>query len=294
MTQRPKRGQRRIDLPEVRPIEAIRPIEAVDADFFDPLNKSIVRHEPLPRRREPTSGDDRAVNEDGRILILPGRDEWLIRDDGAPREPFVLDDVHNAYEWSMAFGDLHPARPLGMVGAAEEGFGDLRRNTVDLFDRPRAIFGTIMAAHETGRLKPVLAWHEEPPADTTLLRFRRDDILNVMRELGADGQVIGMMMAGRERQADDRQLAPAVTATEQRRPGPKPSQQSPKDLACNIALDILANDERRPKRGYRRLIAIARLVNDDARFKGHSYESDSVRKMIGPAVREWEAKNPDK
>lgn len=290
MTQRPRRVQRRIDLPEVRPIEAIRPIEAVDADF-----KSIVRHEPLPRRREPTSGDDRAVNEDGRILILPGRDEWLIRDEGESPVPFCIGAVHNAYEWALALGDLHPGRPLGVVGTAEEGFGGLRRNTVDLFDRPRAIFGAIMAAHETGRLKPVLAWHEEPPDDATLLRFHRDDILNVMRELGADGQVSGMMMmAERERQADDRQLAPAVTVTEQRRPGPKPSQQSPKDLACNIALDILANDERRPQRGYGRLIAIARLVNDDARFKGHSYEFDSVRKMIGPAVREWEAKNPDK
>jgi hypothetical protein len=66
-----------------------------------------------------------------------------------------------------------------------------------------------------------------------------------------------------------------------------------KVIAWEIAEGILADDTRRPPRGFGRLMALARLVNAELGRRGHQYETDSVRKMIGRDLREWEAKHPD-
>jgi hypothetical protein len=78
------------------------------------------------------------------------------------------------------------------------------------------------------------------------------------------------------------------------RPGPKAGETTPKDLACETAVQILDDDDRRPPRGYGRLIKLARLVNTELRTRGHQYQDDSIRRMIGPTLREWEAAHPTK
>jgi hypothetical protein len=79
------------------------------------------------------------------------------------------------------------------------------------------------------------------------------------------------------------------------RPGPKGGDEtSIKRLAWEIAEEILLDDTRRPRRGYGRLAKLARAVNSELSRHGHQRQDDSVRKMIGPSLREWEGKNPDK
>jgi hypothetical protein len=78
------------------------------------------------------------------------------------------------------------------------------------------------------------------------------------------------------------------------RPGPKAGEKSPKDLACDIARQILDDEKKRPKLGYGRRITLARMVNDELARLGYRYANDSVRKMIGLSLEEWEAKNPQK
>jgi hypothetical protein len=146
---------------------------------------------------------------DGQIIIQapPGEKVCVV--------PFTIGDVHNAHEWAMVLGDLHPSRPLGAVGTAEEGWEDLRKETITLFSRPHAIFNAIVAAYKSGRIKHVKSdWWEEDPADLTLLRFRRDDILKVIAALGADGAVICMLMAGRDQQKDSETVGAASVGGE--------------------------------------------------------------------------------
>jgi hypothetical protein len=193
-------GFRLEDLPDSR----TRPVAFFDGNKFERqfgTRRRPRRYEQPKRRHEIAFGEDGVVIDDGQIIILAGSDEWVIRDEGFHHEPFELGDVHNAYQWSMVLGDLHPCRPLGAVGAAEEGFGGLRRNTIELFARPRAIFKALLATYKSGKIKPVLAWDEEEPDDKTLLRFRREGVLTVISELGADGEVIRMLLAERERAA---------------------------------------------------------------------------------------------
>jgi len=77
------------------------------------------------------------------------------------------------------------------------------------------------------------------------------------------------------------------------RPGRKAGAQSPKEIAYEIALRILEDEARRPPRGHGRLTKLAGMVNDQLTGRGHQYKNDSVRKMIGPSVREWKKKHPD-
>jgi hypothetical protein len=77
------------------------------------------------------------------------------------------------------------------------------------------------------------------------------------------------------------------------RPGPKENE-SGKGLACDIALRVLDDETRRPNLGYGRVMTIARAANIELARCGHHYEVDSVRKMIGPSVREWEKEHPGK
>ena len=78
------------------------------------------------------------------------------------------------------------------------------------------------------------------------------------------------------------------------KPGPKAGEKTSKGHACQIALEILANDDHRPPRGYGRRIAVARLVNAELRAQGIDYKDDSIRSMIGQTVREWEDAHPHK
>jgi hypothetical protein len=36
------------------------------------------------------------------------------------------------------------------------------------------------------------------------------------------------------------------------------------------------------------------MDNAELTGRGHQYKDDSIRRSIGPSVREWEKKNPDK
>ena len=72
------------------------------------------------------------------------------------------------------------------------------------------------------------------------------------------------------------------------------SETSVADIAWQAALNVLADDHQRPPPGYGRLIKLARLVNAELAKQGHQREDDSIRKAIGPNLREWEAQNPDK
>jgi hypothetical protein len=93
-------------------------------------------------------------------------------------------------------------------------------------------------------------------------------------------------------------LASALTEAgyrvKNRRPGPHDGEKSPKDLACEIALRILGDKARRPKPGYRRMTTLAQTVNAELAGEGYQYLDDSVRRMIGPTVRDWETRNPQK
>jgi hypothetical protein len=75
-------------------------------------------------------------------------------------------------------------------------------------------------------------------------------------------------------------------------PGRRPDQVSAKDRAWGLAKDILENDDARARlpKGRGRLSRLAEFVQDKLR----DYKTDSIRRMIGPSLREWESKNPDK
>jgi hypothetical protein len=61
------------------------------------------------------------------------------------------------------------------------------------------------------------------------------------------------------------------------------------EAAWPVAEQILEDDTRRPPPGYGRLIKLARLVNAEL---GQRDQDESVRKAIGPSLREWERRNP--
>jgi hypothetical protein len=78
------------------------------------------------------------------------------------------------------------------------------------------------------------------------------------------------------------------------RPGPKDGEKSVKDLACEIALQILDDEAQRPNLGYGRLAAVARTVNAELAGRGYQYLDNSIVKMIRPSLRDWETRNPQK
>jgi hypothetical protein len=79
-----------------------------------------------------------------------------------------------------------------------------------------------------------------------------------------------------------------------RRPGPKDGEKSPKDLACKIALEILDDDGRRPELAHGWKTKIAWLVNAELTQQGHNYLNESVRRMLLETLKEWESKHPNK
>jgi hypothetical protein len=76
-------------------------------------------------------------------------------------------------------------------------------------------------------------------------------------------------------------------------PGPKGGEKKVNQRAWEIALQILHGDSR-PAPRYGRLTSLARLVNAVLAKEGHQRHDDSIRKAIGPSLRDWEARNPDK
>jgi hypothetical protein len=84
-----------------------------------------------------------------------------------------------------------------------------------------------------------------------------------------------------------------VAPNELHAPGRRPGSLSPKDQFCREALAILDNDAERPRKGYGRLIAIARSVLERLGSK-YKYNLNSIEKNIRGTVREWEEKHPDK
>jgi hypothetical protein len=146
--------------------------------------------------------DDSISNATGRIVIWSPPDEWF----GRFGRTFIVGEQHCAYEWAMALGDRNPYHPLwyakGGVGVDDERRADLRVEAIKFTPKTKAIFKAIITAYKNGTIKAVLDWYEEPSDDLTRLRFRQDDILKVISELGADGAVIRMLLAEREQRTD--------------------------------------------------------------------------------------------
>jgi len=83
-----------------------------------------------------------------------------------------------------------------------------------------------------------------------------------------------------------------LPAVQNEAPGRKPGQASPKDRASKAVLAILDNESERPRRGYGRMAALARMVQKTLPELPH--KQNSIEKMIRMTVTEWENKNPDK
>jgi hypothetical protein len=138
------------------------------------------------------------VDRDGQIVIQAGHDEWIGRD----AEPFAIGDTHNLYEWAMVLGDKHPCTGLWYPGVEDPVRKDIRIAAIGLWPQTNKIAQALMAAYKAGKIKHVPEnWDDEEPTDPTHLRFRRDDALEVISELGAEGEAIRMLMAEREQHA---------------------------------------------------------------------------------------------
>jgi hypothetical protein len=74
-------------------------------------------------------------------------------------------------------------------------------------------------------------------------------------------------------------------------PGPKGGEKSIGKIAWSIAERILTSNKG-PKRGHGRLANLVRLVISELERQGIERREDSVRKAIGPGLREWETKHP--
>jgi hypothetical protein len=77
-------------------------------------------------------------------------------------------------------------------------------------------------------------------------------------------------------------------------PGPKGGEQKVANLACEIAQRILESDQK-PPRGRGRLAELSRLVQRELAKLHHDRKADSIRRSyIGPYLKDWEKRNPDK
>jgi hypothetical protein len=181
----------------------------VDVDQLDkPIHTSA---RPRKTRVEPEPGPGLIAGIvlyiNGQIVIRVPRDERF----SGYVLPFVVGDEHNAYEWAMALDDQHPYHPMWCggdgTGVDDEGRKDLRITAIKFTKRPREIFKAIKTAYKKKKkIKPVIARDEEPRTDLTLLSFRRNDILRIARDLGADGEVIRMLMVERDQPERNEEL----------------------------------------------------------------------------------------
>jgi hypothetical protein len=109
-----------------------------------------------------------------------------------------------------------------------------------------------------------------------LIRFDRDEI-----KLG-DTIIRGVRAAPTSPQI----LSPQT-------PGPKPGYETAKCRAHDAVRTILGNDAERPPKGRGRMAKLARMIQERFASEGIRYELNSIEKMIRPAVKEWEERNPD-
>jgi len=77
-------------------------------------------------------------------------------------------------------------------------------------------------------------------------------------------------------------------------PGPKPGYETAKRRAHDAVRTILGNDAERPPKARGRMVNLARMIQERFASEGFRYEVNSIEKMIRPAVKEWEERNPDK
>jgi hypothetical protein len=77
-------------------------------------------------------------------------------------------------------------------------------------------------------------------------------------------------------------------------PGPKPGQETIKRRADNAVRAILDDDAKRPPKGRGRMVTLARMIRESFLPEGIHYEQNTIERMIRPAVKEWEKRNPDK
>jgi hypothetical protein len=110
-----------------------------------------------------------------------------------------------------------------------------------------------------------------------LLRFDRDEI-----QLGNR-----IIMGVRAAPASPQIMTPQAT-------GPKPGYETAKRRADDAVRAILDNDAERPLKGRGRMVTLARMVQEKFASEGIRYELNSIEKMIRPAVKEWEKRNPDR
>jgi hypothetical protein len=219
--------------------------------------------------------------------------------DVAVPDDFLVGDEHTIYEWCMFYVDLHPRvasteptvagqedrlRYLGAIPPLVAGsMPDPDHNRkVDIRAHRRisaAIYRKLAKAISTGELESKReAILEDKPdeLDPTMCVLDAEPILEIAEHRGDYGETIRRLLIAR-----------------QVRSGPKAGARSIKGLACEIALRILEDEAQRPPRGRGRLTKLAGLVNAELAGHPHRYQPDSIRRSIGPSVREWEKKHPD-
>jgi hypothetical protein len=214
-------------------------------------------------------------------------------------DDYVVGDEHAIYEWCMFYVDLHPGvvsteptvagqedrlRYVGAIPPLVAGsIPDPDHNRkVDIRAHRRisaAIYRELAKAISSGELESKReAILEDKPdeLDPTMCVLDAEPILKIAERRGDCGKTIRRLLIAR-----------------QVRPGPKAGAQSTKDHACEFALRILEDEARRPPRGHGRLTKLAGMVNAELARLGQQYKADSIRRSIGPSVREWEKKHPD-
>ena len=218
---------------------------------------------------------------------------------------FAVGDELTVYEWCMIYTDRHPGvaakhataeaqrermQYLGAIAPLVSGpmtftvaGQDFEVDTREHYRITNAVYQQLATAIQTGSLEPKRrAYLDDRPGelDPTLSVLDAAPILEIAERRGDGGQVIRKLLVAHQ--------------VRKQRPGPKAGAVSIKDLAWEIALRILNDEAQRPPRGYGRLTTLAGMVNVGLTRHGHQYKDDSVRKMIGPSLRDWEAKNPQK
>jgi hypothetical protein len=227
----------------------------------------------------------------------------LIRTDIAiSAADFTVGDERTVYEWCMIYSDRHPGVAtlhattanqkdrllhLGAIATLIAGpfiaatpAGHSEVDTTAHYRVANAVYQELATAIQSGSLEPKRrAYLEDRPGelDPTLCVLEAAPILAIAERRGDYGGTIRWLLIAREV-----------------RPGPKAGAWSAKNLACQIVLSLLEDETKRPPRGRGRLATLAGMVNAELTGRGHQYKDDSVRKMIGHSVREWEEKHPEK
>ena len=230
----------------------------------------------------------------------------MIRRDFTISDPHKLVDreEYSVFEWARLYIDLDPAvasmdrtvtgqedrlRYLGVIpwpsitpGSIPGGPAGRGRewavDTTSHYAVTYAVYQELADDIQTGLLEPkrrVYLEDRRGELDPTLCVLDAEPILEIAKRWGDYGETIRRLLIAREV-----------------RPGPKAGARSAKNLACQIVLSLLEDETKRPPRGRGRLATLAGMVNAELTGRGHQYKDDSVRKMITPTVREWEAKNP--